>query len=60
MQYEEMRITEACYAAGFNNLSNFNRQFLRHKGVTPSRFRALFDDNRTFGEAAAEEEAVPA
>ena len=53
MRDEEMRITEACYAAGFNNLSNFNRQFLRHKGVTPSRFRALFDDNRTFGEAAA-------
>lgn len=39
-----LRITEACFAAGFNNLSNFNRQFLRHKGVTPSRFRAHFGD----------------
>ena len=27
--------------SGFNNLSNFNRQFLRQKGMTPSRFRAL-------------------
>jgi len=60
MQHEEMRITEACYAAGFNNLSNFNRRFLRHKGVTPSRFRALFGDNRAFAEEGVAPEAVPA
>lgn len=34
-------VTEVCFSSGFNNLSNFNRQFLAHKGMTPSRFRAL-------------------
>lgn len=40
-----MRITEVCFASGFNNLSNFNRQFLTQKGVTPSRFRELLAEN---------------
>lgn len=39
-------VTEICFAVGFNNLSNFNRQFLRRKGMPPSRFRALLGDNR--------------
>jgi AraC-like DNA-binding protein len=39
-------ITDICFAVGFNNLSNFNRQFLRRKGMPPSRFRALLEDNR--------------
>ena len=46
-----LRITDACYASGFNNLSNFNRQFLKHKGMTPSRFRALFAGNFASGRA---------
>ena len=37
---DRMPITEVCFASGFNNLSNFNRQFLAQKGMTPSRFRA--------------------
>ena len=32
-------ITDICYACGFNNLSNFNRQFLAAKGMSPSQFR---------------------
>mgnify|MGYP000199765290 CR=1 FL=1 len=36
-----LSVTEVCYRVGFNNLSNFNRQFLAHKGMPPSRFRAL-------------------
>ena len=32
-------IAAICYLCGFNNLSNFNRQFLRAKGVTPREFR---------------------
>ena len=37
--------------SGFNNLSNFNRQFLAQKGMTPSRFRALLRTHN--GDAAA-------
>ena len=42
-----MRITDVCFASGFNNLSNFNRQFLAQKGMPPSRFRALLAENET-------------
>ena len=51
MEDEESRITDVCFASGFNNLSNFNRQFLKQKGMTPSRFRALLDENLDFGES---------
>ena len=46
MNDAEKSVTDICYAVGFNNLSNFNRQFLRQKGMPPSRFRALHEDNR--------------
>jgi AraC-like DNA-binding protein len=36
----ELSITEICYQVGFNNLSNFNRQFLLLKAMSPSRWRA--------------------
>lgn len=45
----DVRITDVCFASGFNNLSNFNRQFLKHKGMTPSRFRALLAENFDLG-----------
>lgn len=35
----ELSITEICYACGFNNVSNFNRQFLAAKSMPPSQFR---------------------
>lgn len=41
MSDDNLPVTEICYAVGFNNLSNFNRQFLTQKGMPPSRFRAL-------------------
>jgi AraC-like DNA-binding protein len=50
-----LRITDACFASGFNNLSNFNRQFLKHKGMPPSRFRALLGDNFASGAATRNE-----
>ena len=37
-----LTITEICFEVGFNNLSNFNRQFLLVKGMTPSKFRSLY------------------
>jgi AraC-like DNA-binding protein len=45
MSEAQMSITEICYAAGYNNISNFNRQFLAQKGMSPSRFRALLAEN---------------
>ncbi len=44
--------TETCYAAGFNNMSNFNRQFLAAKGRLPPRFRFPGRDGRRFALAA--------
>jgi AraC-like DNA-binding protein len=35
----EMNITEVALACGFPNMSNFNRQFLRRKRLTPRGFR---------------------
>ncbi len=32
-------ITDICFETGFNNLSNFNRQFLALCGTTPSEYR---------------------
>jgi AraC-like DNA-binding protein len=48
----DMPITDICFASGFTNISNFNRQFLRQKGMPPSRFRALLAENAGM-EAAA-------
>ena len=36
----DLNITEVAYDCGFTNLSNFNRQFLRLKGLSPREFRA--------------------
>ena len=52
MNDADLRITEVCFASGFNNLSNFNRQFLRYKGMTPSRFRTLLAENHASGARA--------
>ncbi len=32
-------ITDICFEAGFNNIANFNRTFLRKTGMTPSKYR---------------------
>lgn len=45
MSEKRLSVTEICFATGFNNLSNFNRQFLAQKGMSPSRFRALLAEN---------------
>lgn len=34
-----MSISQICYSCGFNNLSNFNRQFKHITGVTPSAYQ---------------------
>jgi transcriptional regulator GlxA family with amidase domain len=46
MDKDEMTITDVCFSSGFNNISNFNRQFQAQKGMTPSRFRDLLAENQ--------------
>lgn len=52
MSPDFVSVADVCYASGFNNLSNFNRQFLAQRGMTPSRFRRLLADNKSFDMAA--------
>jgi AraC-like DNA-binding protein len=35
-------VEEICYESGFNTLANFNKQFLKVKHLTPSRYRKDF------------------
>jgi AraC-like DNA-binding protein len=37
-------VATACEAVGFNDLCYFTRQFVRHVGLTPGRFRAAMND----------------
>lgn len=36
-----MPVTDICYEVGYANISNFNRNFLRQRGSTPSQYRLL-------------------
>lgn len=38
-------ISQVCYFSGFNYLSNFNRQFKRIKGMTPSEFQQKYKNH---------------
>lgn len=38
----QMSIEQVCYDSGFNTPANFNKQFLKVKGVTPSQYRKVF------------------
>lgn len=37
----EMNFTQICYEVGFDNYSNFIRQFKKVKGITPKKYKAL-------------------
>jgi AraC-like DNA-binding protein len=52
MSDEQATITDICFEVGFNNLSNFNRQFLAEKSMPPSRFRRLLASNINTARAA--------
>ena len=52
MGVDELKIADVCFSSGFNNISNFNRQFQAQKGMTPSRFRDLFAENTSVAHAA--------
>ncbi len=38
---DDASVVELAFACGFNNLSNFNRHFLKLKGMTPRAYRKL-------------------
>lgn len=38
---DDLTVTAICHEVGFNNVSNFNRQFLAQKGMPPSKFRSM-------------------
>lgn len=37
-----LNISQICYESGFNNLSNFNRQFKKHTSYSPSQYKNQF------------------
>jgi AraC family transcriptional regulator, transcriptional activator of pobA len=39
-------VATACAGAGFNDLCYFTRQFVRHVGMTPGRFRSAMNASR--------------
>lgn len=41
----EDSVADICYRVGFNNLSNFNRQFMAMKAMSPSLYRREHRDN---------------
>lgn len=43
LQQNEMSVAEICYNSGYNNLSNFNRQFKAHYKISPKQFRKQFE-----------------
>jgi len=41
---KELSVSDVCYDCGFNNISNFNRQFLKQYKVNPLQYRKAFLD----------------
>ncbi len=39
LAHTDRAITDICYEVGYNNLSNFNRQFLKNKNISPRSYR---------------------
>jgi len=37
-------VSQVCFKSGFNYLSNFNRQFKKIKGLTPSKFQCKYQN----------------
>lgn len=38
----DMSIVNICYESGYNTLANFNKQFMKVKQITPSKYRKAF------------------
>ncbi|RPD42598.1 helix-turn-helix domain-containing protein [Chitinophaga barathri] len=42
LEENELSVTAVCYECGYNNISNFNRQFLHHYQMNPLKYRRSF------------------
>lgn len=42
LKENELSVTSICYDCGFNNISNFNRQFLKEYHMSPVQYRKTF------------------
>ena len=38
----DMAVTHICYECGYNNISNFNRQFLNYYNMNPVKYKKEF------------------
>ncbi len=45
LSYTDTPVTEICFSVGFNNISNFNRRFIKVKGISPREYRKSFRAN---------------
>ena len=52
LDQDDLNMTAICHEVGFNNVSNFNRQFLTQKGMPPSKFRTMRRQGIRFAAAA--------
>ena len=46
LDQSEKSVSAICYASGYTNLANFNRQFLTEVGMTPTAYRNMTPDNK--------------
>lgn len=51
-------VLQICYSAGFQNVSNFNRQFKKRRGCTPSEYRAQYQHGRSCTEKPLNEPEI--
>lgn len=42
IENDGMSVTQICYDCGYNNLSNFNRQFLQYYKMSPMKYKKIF------------------
>ncbi len=45
LQDTQSSIVDVCFASGFNTLAHFNKQFMRIRNLTPSKYRKAFNNN---------------
>lgn len=47
LQKTDLNISQICYESGYNNISNFNRQFKKNTGLTPREYVQKYERSMT-------------